>query len=165
MATIHLYLFSNELLISATRSSPPSSSILPTGRIISPLPAFAVPTMKIDSIPGVSVSLVSNDATLKELQCCTRTLSSSVPGVVGYVEATAGATFAIQYAFEPTFPYAGQTVAITVRIDGTDICKKMCSVDARWHSGGYIEGVKQIRNGKPVSRRFQFAQLQTSMHV
>ena len=117
--------------------------------------------MKVDSIPGFKVGLVSIGTPLAEHACTADTTNAATPVVSCYVEARTEEMFALQADFEPNSALAGETVVAIVELDGREALGRSIKVAIDQWTRIQCAGVTSTRDGKAMFQRFYFNRLET----
>lgn len=118
--------------------------------------------MRIDGIPGLTVTLHSNGADLPELQPSNDVSNPAVPVQSCYVEATTGACFAICIFFEPSFPHGGSDIGNVAVMDGKFLAGERVLLGGSGPWKCNLEGRRCVQEGRAMLQRFCFSGLETS---
>ncbi|KAF9693815.1 hypothetical protein EKO04_008287 [Ascochyta lentis] len=112
-----------------------------------------------EDYPGLTVEIVANGAALQEYE--DSTISATANTVIRYVEAVAGAEFAIKYSFGPSFP-KDRDVAADVFVDGNIIRKPLFHKEKfQSQVARFVGRTKEIVDGKWVEQVLYFGSLDT----
>jgi hypothetical protein len=117
--------------------------------------------MRADSLPGANVFLSVNDSALQEHGTETHNSSNAVTALA-YVEAVAGAAFAVNIALDSAFQYRNGDLKIDIYMDGARMRFK-CMELSNGVRSAKVDKLYETNGGQNMIRRFLFAEHQTSM--
>lgn len=119
--------------------------------------------MRADGLPGASVFLSVNGSAIHEHG--TETESHDPENAVtalAYVEAVAGAVFAVNITLDPAFQYHSGDLQAEIHMDGTRMRSKVMDLSIGSQSAK-VDRIRERNGGQTMTRRFLFAEHQTSM--
>jgi len=120
--------------------------------------------MRSDGLPGADVFLSVNGSALPEYGTETEAHDTN-QGVkaLAYVEAVAGAAFAVNVTLDPTFQYRSGDLQAEIYMDGARMRSTVMELSGRSQSAK-VDRLHERKGGHRTTRRFLFAEHQTSMH-
>lgn len=120
----------------------------------------ATPTMYADCLPGASVKVRVNGMPLTEHATENGDLSATT-----FVEAIAGANFAVILHLEDTFTYRqpADRIKFEVFLDGERAGALVVDPASILHATAVIDYIYETSGGRTTRRKFLFAELETCM--
>jgi hypothetical protein len=112
--------------------------------------------MLVDGLPGANVFLSVDDAALHEHETESHSSEHAV-NALAYVEAVAGAAFAVNINLDYAFKYRKDDLIIEVYVDGARIKSNVVARGTRYAK------IDKVHVTSSTIRRFMFAEHQTSM--
>lgn len=117
--------------------------------------------MRADGLPGANVFLSVNDSALREHETETHDSNNAVTALA-YVEAVAGAAFAVNITLDSAFQYRDGDLKIDIYMDGVRMRFKFIELSNGVKSAK-VDRLYETNGGLNTIRRFLFAEHQTSM--
>jgi len=118
--------------------------------------------MRAEGVPGANVSLSVNGSALHEHEVEPENPdpNNAVTALV-YVEAVAGAAFAVNITTDSAFRYRNGDLQIKIYLDGARVRSKVMELSNGVQSAT-VDRLYETNGGQNTSRRFLFAEHQTS---
>jgi len=117
--------------------------------------------MRADGLPGANVFLSVNDSALREYETETHDSNNAVTALA-YVEAVAGAAFAVNITLDSAFQYSNGDLKIDIYMDGARMRFKFIELSSGVKKAK-VDRLYETNGGQNTIRRFLFAEHQTSM--
>ena len=119
--------------------------------------------MRADGLPGANVFLSVHGSALLEHGTETEAHDSNhAVTALAYVEAVAGAAFAVNITLDPAFQYRSGDLQAEIHMDGTRMRSKVMDLKIG-NQSAKVDRIRERNGGQTLTRRFLFAEHQTSM--
>ena len=119
--------------------------------------------MRADGLPGANVFLSVNNNALNEHGAETESHDpNNAVTALAYVEAVAGAAFAVNITLDPAFQYRSGDLQAEIHMDGTRMRCKVMDLKIG-NQSAKVDRIRERNGGQTLTRRFLFAEHQTSM--